>query len=204
MKAAVAGAKPARAQKNAARTAALLAAAAETFAERGFQAATMEQIADRVGLTKGALYYRYRTKEDLFLALLDERCARYTAELERTPVAGWGAFAEQFLAVVRDGTWPRLYFEFVSYAARHPQARRRMVKRLRALRAALQRVIEAQAAQAGVEPAVPAAQIALALTAVANGLALERLADPRSVPDRAFFELPALILANGAGGRTAA
>src|SRR5213076_3214417 len=102
-----------RAAKNAATTAALLGAAAETFAERGYEAATMDEIADRVGLSKGALYYRYKTKEDLFLALLDERCARYVAELERTPTVGWGAFADQFLAGVREGTWPRLYFEFV-------------------------------------------------------------------------------------------
>jgi AcrR family transcriptional regulator len=161
----------------------------------------MDQIADRVGLTKGALYYRYKTKEDLFLALLDERCAQYVAELERTPSEGWAGFAEQFLAVVREGTWPRLYFEFVSYAARRPQVRRRMVKRLRALRAAIQRVVEAQAAQAGAGEDFPAAEIALAVTALGNGLALERLADPRGVPDRAFLELPALILANVAGAR---
>src|SRR3954462_7697224 len=188
-----------RAEKNAATTSALLDAAAQAFAEGGFEATTMDVIAERVGLTKGALYYRYRTKEDLFLALLDERCARYEAELERTPAEGWGGFAEQFLAVVREGTWPRLYFEFVSYAARRPQARRRMVKRLRALRAAIQRVVEAQAAQAGVAEDFPAAEIALALPALGNGLALERLADPRGVPDRAFLDLPALILADVAG-----
>src|SRR3954470_11265903 len=104
MSPALATTRPTRAEKHAATTSALLAAAAETFAERGFEAATMEQIADRVGLSKGALYYRYKTKEDLFLALLDERCARYVAELERTPTVGWGAFADQFRAVVREGT----------------------------------------------------------------------------------------------------
>src|SRR3954466_792495 len=178
-----------RAEKNAATTAALLGAAAETFAARGYEAATMDEIAERVGLSKGALYYRYKTKEDLFLALLDERCARYVAELEHTTTAGRDGFAEQFLAVVREGTWPRLYFEFVSYAARRPQARRRMVKRLRALRAGLQRVVEAQAVQTGAREGFPAAETALALTALANGLALERLADPRGVPDHAFVEL---------------
>src|SRR5438270_13327731 len=125
----------ARAEKNAATTAALLAAAATTFAERGFEAATMEQIAERVGLSKGALYYRYKTKEDLFLALLDERCAAYLAQLESpttadgSPAAEWTSLANLFVQVVCEGTWPRLFFEFVSYSARSPRARRELVKR---------------------------------------------------------------------------
>jgi len=189
-----------RAEKNAATTASLLQAAAETFAEGGFEAATMEEIADRVGLSKGALYYRYKTKEDLFLALLDERCAGYLAQLESppaadgSPAAEWAPLANLFLQVVREGTWPRLFFEFVSYSARSPRARRELVKRTRALRAAMTRLIEAQAARATAELPVPAADIALALTALGNGLALERLADPRGVPDQAFIDLPALIV----------
>src|SRR5213076_3128448 len=77
-----------RAAKNAATTAALLGAAAETFAERGFEAARMDEIAERVGLSKGALYYRYKSKEDLFLALLDERCEAYTRQLDEVFAGG--------------------------------------------------------------------------------------------------------------------
>ena len=161
----------------------------------------MEEIAERVGLSKGALYCRYKTKEDLFLAMLDARCAAYIAQLERpatadgSPADEWGPLANLFLEVVREGTWPRLFFEFVSYSARSPRARRELVKRTRALRDAMTRLIETQAARAGAEPSIPAADIALALTALGNGLALERLADPRGVPDQSFIELPALIVA---------
>jgi AcrR family transcriptional regulator len=198
--------RPTRAEKSAATSAALLSAAAATFAERGFGAATMDEIAERVGLSKGALYYRYKSKEDLFLALLDERCAAYVAELERTlgpeasPGAGWGAFSEQFLSALRDGSWPRLFFEYVLYASRDPSARQQLVKRTRALRSAFERVIQQQAAHAGTELPIPAADIALAIAALGNGLALERLADPRGVPDRVFSELPALIIAGVAAG----
>src|SRR4051794_19307990 len=186
-----------RAEKNAATTAALLGAAAETFAKRGYEAATMDEIAERVGLSKGALYYRYNSKEALFLALLDERCAAYVAQLDdaASPGAGWNALSEQFLAVLREGSWPRLFFEFVSYAARNPRARRRLVTRTRALREAFERVVERQAELAKTELTIPAADVALAIIALGNGLALERLADPRGVPDRVFTELPALLIA---------
>jgi AcrR family transcriptional regulator len=195
-----------RAVKNAATRAALLGAAAETFAERGFAAATMDEIAERVGLSKGALYYRYKSKEDLFIALLDERCQAYARQLDEafadgaSPDAGWGAMAERFLAVVRDEEWPRLFFEFVSYASRSPRAKRELVKRTRGLRAALTDVLERQARDAGINLPISAERIALGISALCNGLAVEHLADPSAVPDEAFVEMPALLMLGvGAG-----
>ena len=43
----------------------VLSAALEVFTERGYQAATIEEIAERAGMTKGAVYYWFRDKVDL-------------------------------------------------------------------------------------------------------------------------------------------
>jgi AcrR family transcriptional regulator len=43
----------------------LLKAALDVFAEQGYQAASVDEIAARAGVTKGALYYWFRDKEDL-------------------------------------------------------------------------------------------------------------------------------------------
>lgn len=43
----------------------VLAAALEVFTQRGYQSATVEEIAERAGTTKGAVYYWFRDKEDL-------------------------------------------------------------------------------------------------------------------------------------------
>ena len=43
----------------------LLKAALDVFAEQGYQAASVDEIASRAGVTKGALYYWFRDKEDL-------------------------------------------------------------------------------------------------------------------------------------------
>lgn len=45
----------------------ILAAAAESFTEFGYHAATIDDVADRVGATKGRVYHYYRSKADLFL-----------------------------------------------------------------------------------------------------------------------------------------
>ncbi|MFJ2775970.1 MULTISPECIES: ScbR family autoregulator-binding transcription factor [unclassified Kitasatospora] len=50
---------------------AVLLAAAEVFDERGYAAATMSEILERAGVTKGALYFHFRSKEELALAVIE-------------------------------------------------------------------------------------------------------------------------------------
>jgi AcrR family transcriptional regulator len=58
----------------------ILAHAQRLFMEQGFRGISMRQIAEQVGLTKAALYYHFRDKEDLFVAIV-ERYLNRTAEL---------------------------------------------------------------------------------------------------------------------------
>jgi AcrR family transcriptional regulator len=64
-----AGAPPPKGTLNAARWNEVLDAAAAVFAEKGYQAARIEDIAARVGILKGSLYYYIESKEDLLYAL---------------------------------------------------------------------------------------------------------------------------------------
>ena len=49
----------------------LFAAARRVFLARGYHAATLEQIADEAGFSKGVVYSRFASKADMFLALLE-------------------------------------------------------------------------------------------------------------------------------------
>lgn len=55
----------------------LVDAAEEVFGEKGFVAATLDDIAHAAGYTKGAIYKHFSTKEDLFLAVSDRYWRRY-------------------------------------------------------------------------------------------------------------------------------
>ena len=66
---AVAATAPPKGQLNEARWQEILDAAGEIFREKGYQAARIEDIATRVGILKGSLYYYIETKEDLLYAL---------------------------------------------------------------------------------------------------------------------------------------
>ncbi|MGH8991039.1 MAG: TetR/AcrR family transcriptional regulator [Acidimicrobiia bacterium] len=49
----------------------ILAVATELFIDQGYEATSLRQIADRLGITKAALYYHFQSKEQIFTALLE-------------------------------------------------------------------------------------------------------------------------------------
>ena len=67
---------PRRAEKKLATRIRLLDAAQKVFAARGFADASLDEIAEVAGLTKGAVYSNFDKKLDLLLAVLDERMNR--------------------------------------------------------------------------------------------------------------------------------
>ena len=60
---------------------ALLRAAGEVFAAEGFRAASVDEIAERAGYSKGAFYWHFPSKDEVFLALLEERIDAPTREM---------------------------------------------------------------------------------------------------------------------------
>src|SRR4030095_9654299 len=70
-----------RAEKSAQTRAQLMASARQLFLRRGFHAASLELVAEEAGFTIGAVYSRFGSKADLFLAILDEHIDRIVAEV---------------------------------------------------------------------------------------------------------------------------
>ncbi len=49
------------------------AIALELFTEQGYEATSLREIAERLGVTKAALYYHFKTKEDIVASLMQDR-----------------------------------------------------------------------------------------------------------------------------------
>jgi AcrR family transcriptional regulator len=179
------GSRPTRGERQAATRAALLRSASRSICEHGMHGASIDRIAAEAGYTKGAFYANFASKEELFLALLDEK---FAAELDRleTAMAGSGEpaeearqAAEEFLVYVdRDPEWPRLYQEFAAHAARNDGFRAEFAARQRALRARMADVFARWASAFGVEPPVPPADVAAMTFFMADGFLLDRIIDP--------------------------
>jgi AcrR family transcriptional regulator len=118
------------------------------FAEHGYRDASVDEIAERAGYSKGALYWHFSSKDDLFFALLEERIDRPWREaialLESAPPEhDMAPEASQRFAEVLRGQRELLLLnqEYWSQAVRDPRLRARYARRQAKLRAALARAI---------------------------------------------------------------
>ena len=183
---------PTRAERSEETRAALLHAASHAICALGMHGASIDRIAAAAGYTKGAFYAHFASKEDLFLTILDEH---FAAELARLDTVLAGAedppeearkAAEDFLEQIdADPEWRRLYQEFATHAARHDAFRAEFAARQRALRERMAAVFARWAADFGVTPPVPPAEIAAMTFFMADGFLLDQIIDPEL--DRALY-----------------
>jgi AcrR family transcriptional regulator len=179
----------------------LLRAAARVFAERGFEGATVDEIAAQAGLSKGTLYWNFESKDELFLSLLEEHIDRRVqamieliqsapADQDIAPEASRGLFA----LLQEERQFVLLSHEYWSRAVRDSELRQRYAERQARLREVLARALEARARQLGPPPfSLAPADVATAYIALAEGLSFQQLVDPGSVPEHLYGEILALV-----------
>jgi AcrR family transcriptional regulator len=164
----------------------LMDAAATVFARDGFHGASLDDVAATAGFTKGAVYSNFKSKEDLFLAVFDDRLVREHDEMEQVlahpiEVDGLTEQLPRVRGVIErtwDDEWTALYLEFVLYAKRNPEAGEKLAASARRQREATIAMLAAQYTNIGAAPnfAIPA--LAILSIALFEGLSLGRLADP--------------------------
>jgi AcrR family transcriptional regulator len=193
-----------RAESQARTRSELIKATARVFKQRGYERASVAEIADVAGYSHGAVYSNFQSKEDLFLALYEQWVARRVAEIDAT----WSAegtleerakaAADEWLErLVSDPTPFLLRLELTVRAAHDPRLRRKLATRVGAVPLAIRRLVEgALEEEQQAEPLpIPAEEIAIAFQGLSLGLALEALADPKSVRSGLGGDLAALLSA---------
>src|SRR5439155_14491388 len=113
---------------------ALIEAAADVFTRRGFHAASLEEIAEAAGFTRGAIYSNFGGKEEILIAVLDhlteQQLAAYSDVLDRaahgTPDERAAAAGAIWSHVQGEQQLPALSLEMRLYALRNPDFRRRL------------------------------------------------------------------------------
>jgi AcrR family transcriptional regulator len=185
-----------RTEKRAATRQALLEAAATVFARRGLLGASVEEITEQAGFSRGAFYSNFASKEELFLTLIEGRSADHIAAIAQAfrhgdtvqaRIANGGHFIDAL--VTRERQWCTLYMEFWAAAMRNPTLRPRFAAQYRALRAGTAQMIQAQTDALGIPLDTPADELAGTLIAVFEGYVLQKLIDPQLLPDDFFARL---------------
>jgi AcrR family transcriptional regulator len=178
----------------------LLDAAARVFARQGLHGASVDAVSEEAGFSRGALYSNFKSKEDLFLALWEERIERRRRELREVmkragaPAAGVGpAAADVMQSLEREREWFLLYFEFVLHAARDQEFAERFERVREQGLGELAAGIADGLEKAGLETSLDPVDLALALKALSYGLALERLANEDAVSHQLLGRVMELI-----------
>jgi AcrR family transcriptional regulator len=199
-----------REEKKARTRAQLIDAAATVFARRGFVAASLDEVAEEAGLTKGAVYSNFDSKEDLFEAVLEERFDKPLQEeveaiekidgtQQQRAMAGARMFIE---AVQQERELFLLSLERRIYLARHPEHAPSLTARYREQLGRVAEMIADQSRKWDLPLPLPAAQMAIAVEALSQGIELQRLADPDGVPDDLLGRLYALLFQLPAEGES--
>jgi len=166
----------------------LLDAALAVFASRGFDSATLDQVAEAAGLTKGAIYSNFASKEDLFYTMMNEQALR-RAEAVRTALAARVAGQDdqeaargigQLLsdAFTRERDWQLVFLDFWGRAVRDDAAHAQFLTHRRAMRQAIAEHVQEALGPALATSEFTADEIITVVLALTNGLVIEKYIDP--------------------------
>jgi AcrR family transcriptional regulator len=180
----------------------LLSAARSVFASSGFHGASVEEIASQAGFSTGALYSNFDGKEDLFLVLMEREIDEHAREIrqavrERASVAerATGGARQWMTMIEREPELLLLFMEFWAYGVRDVQVRPKVAARFAQMRQLLTELIADGVREFDLELEIPAEHLAVAIDALADGIARQKLADPDAVPDDLMGRVVSLLLA---------
>jgi AcrR family transcriptional regulator len=188
-----------RVEQTAATRAELLAAARRVFADRGYHAASLDEVAREAGYTKGAVYSAFGAKGRLFLAVyereMERRWSAVEDEVDESLAAGepldpGAKGARDFFARMQaEGPWLLALMEFRLHAARDPELNAAYAG---LHRAALERLagVLLRVTDADHDAAFAAA---LAAVALGSGFALEHLVLPGEVSEERFVRASSAV-----------
>ena len=186
-----------RKEKQAQTRSSLMRSAMRVFCKRGLDKASIDEVAEDAGFTKGAFYANFKNKEELVLAMLDERFTERIDEMDRafadsegSPPTQARAAAGDFARAMRsEPEIERLFLEFSAFALRDEAFRQELLTRFATLRARMEEVYRRRAEDSGLDLDVPMERIVRMTIAMADGWSLWQLLEPEAVDDTLLEEM---------------
>jgi AcrR family transcriptional regulator len=165
----------------------LLEAAFRVFAAKGYGQTRIDDVCAEAGYTRGAFYSNFRTLDELFFALYDERAAIIAAQVTEALATGGSApiepsihagIARTAATLLLDRDWLLVKTDFLLHAARHPEVATRLSEHRTQLRTAIEARLRGMQGRLALPPGVadvPAA--AHAVVAAYDGVTVQLLLD---------------------------
>lgn len=178
----------------------LLSSALEVFEARGYAESSLEEIAERAGYTRKAVYSNFSGKSELLLELVERRFKSHIDRIEalldedtspeRKTIDVGSMFADY---LSQEQAWRKLFHEFCSVASRDEAIGPRFRACFRARKQVIVRLLEKEARNRGIELTVPIERFAMGVFALFTGLSVEKMIDPEEVDEALFGEMLELL-----------
>jgi AcrR family transcriptional regulator len=178
----------------------LLSSALEVFEARGYAESSLEEIAERAGYTRKAVYSNFSGKSELLLEIVERRFQSHIEHIEavldqetspgRKTIDVGSMFADY---LNQERAWGKLFHEFCSVASRDEKIGSRFRDCYRARKQIIVRLVENEVRRRGIELTVPIERIVMGVFALFTGLSVEKMIDPEEVDQAVFGEMLGLL-----------
>ncbi|MFJ8530390.1 TetR/AcrR family transcriptional regulator [Bacillus sp. NPDC094106] len=157
----------------------LLESAVETFAKLGFHGASVDKIAEHAGFSKGAVYAHFHTKEDLFLAIVEQQMNLYVRNIrqvigQQQSLSHFIETMDEYFDSVRQQTqtWSMLSMEFLLYAMREESVRHKWSNMITEAVKQISKAIESLLLKENYKSTLSAEEIAWTMLSLENGMSI--------------------------------
>ncbi|WP_243521536.1 TetR/AcrR family transcriptional regulator [Bacillus pseudomycoides] len=157
----------------------LLESAFETFAKLGFYGASVDKIAEHAGFSKGAVYAHFHTKEDLFLAIVEQQMTSYVQDIrqvieQQQSLASFIETMDEYSHLVRQKTkaWSMLSMEFLLYAMREESVCHKWSNMITEAVEQISKAIDSLLLKEGYKSTLSAKEITWSMLSLENGMSI--------------------------------
>jgi AcrR family transcriptional regulator len=188
----------------------ILEAAARVFAENGYAEATLDQIAANAGMTKGAIYWHFSSKSDLYLSLCEQSLRHQLNSLPRQAKHAFGSSEPaNALASLLCSQWEcgeqkqersMLFFEFVT-SSREPAVRDKLRETFSKIFDEIGSIIQVLQEDGLLKKDVDPHTLAILFQALINGIQLMKIIDPERIRINALAREISRVLWDGLSGQ---
>ena len=168
----------------------LIEVASEELLRCGFRGTALERVAEAAGFSKGAVYSNFASKEELVLAVLDQRFRhrldtlrdRLEAAPERVEDR-LDTFSTWWAELITEQGWGVLIFELASHSRDKPEIRQQMTQREVAIVDFVAMLIASEAERFDITLAMSARDLATVLVSLGSGLSFSAMLEPSTPVD---------------------
>jgi len=184
----------------------ILEAAEKVFAEHGYGGASLEKVASAAGMTKGAVYWHFSSKQDVYLAMMERHLSRQQRQLPgqiqaileaEDPELALRQWFQSQLDCLEEGNGnPMLFFEFVT-STREPEVREKLQTVYGTVLDAVGAFLKDMRSKGYIAAEVDPRHLGVMIDALLKGVLIEWLIDPQRCQLQPLMETMSRVLWRG-------